>query len=122
MEFSLLPDRPFVWARLSGPCTIDEICSKVEPILTECLARMQDLLLIDLTGVETSPVSTLDRYRMGSSIISFSGKLRKVATAAPPDFIDPERFGERVARNRGVNIRVFDQLERATKWLLDPSG
>jgi hypothetical protein len=31
--------------------------------------------------------------------------------------LDPNRFGEKVARNRGMNIRVFDNLEAAFNWL-----
>lgn len=31
--------------------------------------------------------------------------------------LDPNRFGEKVARNRGMNIKVFDNLEEAFRWL-----
>lgn len=31
--------------------------------------------------------------------------------------LDPNRFGEKVARNRGMNMRVFDNLEEAFTWL-----
>jgi hypothetical protein len=119
MDFSYVDERRFVWARISGPWTIDEICYKPEPILAECLTRKQDLLLIDLVGLASQPITTLDRFRLGSSIISFSGKLQKVACVASTGFIDPEKFGETVARNRGVNIRVFDDMAAAQRWLLE---
>ena len=31
--------------------------------------------------------------------------------------LDPNRFGEKVARNRGMNMKVFDNLEKAFSWL-----
>jgi hypothetical protein len=31
--------------------------------------------------------------------------------------LDPNRFGEKVARNRGMNMKVFDTLEEALSWL-----
>ena len=31
--------------------------------------------------------------------------------------LDPNRFGEKVARNRGMNMKVFDNLEEAFSWL-----
>jgi len=31
--------------------------------------------------------------------------------------LDPNRFGEKVARNRGMNMKVFDNLEEAFTWL-----
>lgn len=30
---------------------------------------------------------------------------------------DPERYGETVAVNRGMNIKAFETLEEAFKWL-----
>lgn len=34
-----------------------------------------------------------------------------------PPVLDPERFGETVAVNRGVNVKVFDDPEEARRWL-----
>ena len=31
--------------------------------------------------------------------------------------LDPNRFGEKVARNRGMNMKVFDNLKEAFTWL-----
>ncbi len=31
--------------------------------------------------------------------------------------LDPQRFGETVALNRGMNVRTFDNLEDALAWL-----
>ena len=31
--------------------------------------------------------------------------------------LDPNRFGEKVARNRGMNMKVFDNLADAFSWL-----
>jgi hypothetical protein len=34
-----------------------------------------------------------------------------------PPVLDPERFGETVAVNRGVNVKVFEDPEEARRWL-----
>jgi len=119
LHVTILEERRFVRVRMAGPWTIDEICSQPEALLAECTVRKQKLLLIDFTELDRQPVTTLERYKLGMSTHVFSGKLERIAVAARPDFIDPERFGERVARNRGVNIRVFDDLENARRWLLE---
>lgn len=31
--------------------------------------------------------------------------------------IDPSRFGETVAGNRGVDVKVFDSVDDALRWL-----
>jgi len=40
-----------------------------------------------------------------------------VAFVGSESFIDPRRFGESVARNRGLNLRVFTDMDEALKWL-----
>jgi hypothetical protein len=109
----------YVWALCSGPWTIDELCSKPPLILAECQARRLNLLLVDLSKMESRELPTGERFQIAASIMMFAGKLRKVAVLASTDVIDPEKFGERVARNRGVNVRVFSSLELAQRWLLD---
>jgi hypothetical protein len=34
-----------------------------------------------------------------------------------PPVLDPERFGETVAVNRGMNVKVFEDPEEALRWL-----
>jgi hypothetical protein len=41
----------------------------------------------------------------------------RVAFVASEAFVDPRRFGESVARNRGLNLRVFTDMNEALGWL-----
>ena len=34
-----------------------------------------------------------------------------------PPVLDPDRFGETVAKNRGMIVKTFETLENATSWL-----
>jgi hypothetical protein len=119
MKVSFLDEKRFVWARFQDPWSIGELIGTVDSLLSECLAKKQDLLLIDLGRLHSRRLSVFDRYRLASSTASFSGKLAKVACVAPSSMIDPEKFGERVAQNRGVNIRVFREEDAAQRWLLE---
>ena len=38
-----------------------------------------------------------------------------------PDHASENRFGETVSRNRGCNIRVFNDINDARDWLTEPS-
>src|SRR5215813_2963899 len=42
----------------------------------------------------------------------------KVAFVETPERVDPKWFGEMAPRNRGVNVRVFTNVEDAEEWLL----
>jgi len=118
MEVTFLEESRFAWARFSGPWTIDEICAQVEPLVAECLSRKHRLLLIDWTLLEPQRISTLERYRLSQSAQPFRDNHIKVATVLQAVMIDAEKFGERVAQNRGVNVRTFSDLGEAERWLL----
>jgi len=45
-----------------------------------------------------------------------------VAFVGSESFIDPRRFGESVARNRGLNLRVFTDMAEAEAWLRAKPG
>lgn len=39
-----------------------------------------------------------------------------------PPVLDPERFGETVAVNRGMNVKVFEDPDEALRWLGEAGG
>ena len=119
MEFSFVDDDRFVWARLSGQWTLDKMEFLLEAILEECGRRNQEDVLIDFTGVGNEKLSFFERVRMGLGILRLKGKLGKVAVAGPSQLIDREKIGERLARNRGLNLLVFSDLDAAQRWLVE---
>ena len=46
-----------------------------------------------------------------------SGIAPKFAYVIEEPLRDPHRFGETIAVNRGMNVRVFERLEEAFEWL-----
>ena len=45
----------------------------------------------------------------------------KVALLVTPAFLDPNKFGIVVARNRGLMVEGFTDRQRALDWLLSPA-
>ena len=112
----LFDDEPgFVRVRFTGLWSIPKDSPVTKRILDECRARKKELLLIDFSGVK---LSLAERFRLGASALDFAGKLRKIAVIGRPDLMDRQRFGEMVARNRGINIRAFTSHDDAARWLL----
>jgi hypothetical protein len=73
-----------------------------------------------LTGEPT----TMDRFHYGEFIASefnkfviAEGFVPRFAYVIAPPVIDPQRFGENVAVNRGMNARIFDNFSDAYQWL-----
>jgi len=51
---------------------------------------------------------------------SASGPTRFAYVLKEP-LLDPDKFGETVAVNRGMSVRAFDNLEEALAWLEVPT-
>jgi len=118
MDYAFDDEKRFVSVRFAGQWTIASDSPVASRVLDECRARGQDLLLVDFSAVENKKLTLAERFRLGLSALSFAGKLRKVAVLGRPDLLDRQRFGELVARNRGVNVRAFLSVDEATQWLL----
>jgi hypothetical protein len=119
MNVSFPDETRFVYAQLHGDWIVDEFPPLVGRILRECEERSKDLLLVDFLPLSFDRVSTFDRYRMGIGAARLVNQVRRLAALVPSNHADPERFGERVARNRGLDVKVFTEMEGARGWLLD---
>lgn len=119
MDVSFREESRFVWVQFNGAWNLDHFPALLETIRKECGARQCALLLVDLLTLKNQEISTFERYRMGLGAASLASGIRRLAALARPDQIDPQRFGETVARNRGMNIRVFTDLGTAQSWLLE---
>ena len=90
-------------------------------ILMECISNKKSKMLFDLRLLK-GDMSTYERY----SIATFFADLTRqheettkiqVAVVGNPPLIDPNRFGETVAKNHGLNIKVSNDMDEATGWL-----
>jgi len=88
------------------------------------VAGGQSRLLLDASRVTGAPTQD-ERYMLGLFV---AAEQRILASKTPPadvqvavygrqPLIDPERFGETVAVNRGAKVKVSERLEEALSWL-----
>ena len=82
-------------------------------------------ILIDCRGLRGAP-GTVQRFDLSDSVSRFYHQSRvqapnkaplRLAVVGSEPLIDRERFGETVARNRGVPLKVATSLEEALQWL-----
>lgn len=81
----------------------------------ECKCRK---LLIDLRATPKK-IPIMDLYELCIYLVSKFGALDiKIAVIASPDAVYPDRFGENVVRNRGLDlIRFVENTQEAIDWL-----
>jgi len=101
-----------------GAGDVEEAGRQFEIIIEHCKRTKNKKLLVDIRGVEGG-FSLLDKYYLVGRLWLPASYLVKVATVNTEEKIDPQRFGELVAHNRGLNLRAFTDYETAEKWLLE---
>ncbi len=107
--------------------TVEEL---IEKVITEFLqrARQEHLskVLFDLSSLIDPVPTVLDRFKLAEAFVRLQRELKvmvKCAVVGKEPVIDPKRFGETVAVNRGALLKVFTDREEAEIWLKqDPHG
>ena len=95
-----------------------EAYGQFELIAEHCGRANKNKLLLDFTNTHGG-LSLAERYWLGDHAETFMfHNLIKVAVVVRPEQRDPQKFGERVARNRWVNACVFTTAYDAKEWLL----
>jgi hypothetical protein len=93
-------------------------------------AHQPTKLLIDLREV-TGEMSTMDRFNLSRIAVKkyflemILGKIPKCryAIVGRHPLVDPRRFEEIVATNRGMNVKTFAEIRDAYAWLgVEPPG
>jgi hypothetical protein len=118
MELQIEETPNYLAVKFTGAGTAEEIWRQYELIAERCNRADKNKLLLDFTEAHVE-ATLVDKYILGEQAQIFARyKVIKIAAIARPEQIDPERFGEMVARNRLVNGRVFTSAEDAEEWLL----
>lgn len=90
-------------------------------ILMECITNKKNRVLFDLRLLKGN-MTTYERYDIATYIANLAMQHKEtsriqIAVVGNPPLIDPNRFGETVARNRGLNIKVSNEMDEVLEWL-----
>ena len=117
-EVDVRPD--YVYLSCTGLFSNDALLDVYEKGIT--IAEDKDLMaiLLDIRGLGGAPMSTIQRFDHGEAVpriqLEHSSRICLVMVGDEP-MIDPERFGETVAVNRGATGKVFTDIDEAVTWL-----
>lgn len=102
-------------ARLAGAPSLGQFLSFVELLAVETLGWEHGRLLADLRGVTTIQSFT-EQFTIGEEAARKLMHLRRIASIVPAERIT--RNSERPARQKGLDLKVFDNERAALAWLL----
>lgn len=109
--------------RVSGEFDLAGAQALYSAVLQAAARYRQPRVLLDCTGV-TGEMTVADRLAFGSFMAEEQARVRsqlpdapQVAILAVPPIMDPGRFTQAVANNRGVRMRASDSLQELLSWL-----
>jgi len=108
-------DGAWLCVRCSGTGSAAQLAAILAGIGQAVAAEPAEAILIDMRELEV-PLGMASRYQMGKTAAEHLSGL-PVALVAAAAMVDPERFGELVARSRGVDGRVLTDIDEARAWL-----
>jgi hypothetical protein len=130
LNFKVEPQTTYLLMTYEGryePSLADQITSQV---IEACVKNQLPKVLVDIRKVE-GQMSTMDRYNLATLAAKkyldekLAGKIQstRFAWVENHPMVDPKKFGETVATNRGLNIKVFTEVKEALAWLeVEPAG
>lgn len=112
----------YLHTKVVGPRTPENAIRYLEEVYAACLRTglSQVLLEMALSGPSLGPSGIM---RVISERSADGAKLRRIAyVEASMDGQQRARFAETVAINRAVNVRLFETVGEAVRWLESPSA
>jgi hypothetical protein len=106
------PDHLYVIS--SVPASARSVQEFVEAVVNGTRESGHLKVLVDARQVPSQP-TLLERFGYATQLAEELRGLMIAIVASPG--LDPERFGETVAQNRGTSLRLFPTLEEACQWL-----
>src|SRR5689334_15841710 len=124
LTVQLEPRKHYLRAKVSGAYSLRAAQDAYDQVVKAAVAQGQTRVLIDASGITGVPTQD-ERYMLGLFV---AAEQRMLAAEAPGisvqvavfghrPLIDPERFAETVAVNRGAKVKVSEQLDEALAWL-----
>ena len=124
LTFTIDAGNHLLRATLAGPFSLSEAETTFIEILEGVIQHQAKKVLIDGRTIMGKP-TTMERFYYGKLAAEEVTGLRRRGVAPIPQFayvllppvLDSQRFGECVAVNRGMHLKVFDNLPAAEQWL-----
>jgi len=125
MELEISPESGFLRVVATGEFSLGEARRTFLEVLEAVAVHQAGKVLLDGRGVVGDP-KIIERFYYGSFVArATTESFRRGRLSCLPRFayvleepgLDPHRFGESVAVNRGMYLKAFDNLPEALGWL-----
>jgi len=120
-DITIAVEEDFIAIFASGNYSLSKANHLFEFSIDNALLHNRSNILIDVTNI-SGTIPFLDRFYYAENLANYRAahaltKVNKIAVVGQEPTIHETRFGETVAVNRGVNVRVFTEMNKASIWL-----
>jgi hypothetical protein len=106
-----------------GEYSLIDAVELITGAIAYCRDRRIDKLLVNVTGLVGIPVPSLvDRFLMVEEWAREAKGMVSMVLVVPAEYIDPERFGMKVAADLGMVAEIRTSEADALKWLWSNAG
>jgi len=102
--------------------SVSELLQVFDAAFRAAEENQRDRVMVDGGAIAGKNISTIERFKIGTFLSELNNNIPMnivaLAVVAPEPLVEAERFGETVARNRGVNGRAFTNVAEAKSWLI----
>lgn len=99
-----------------GSFTMEAARRAVDEMVEACVREKCAKVLFDCRAM-TGDLSVMNRFDIAKYGALKIPHTVRIAMIARDDLILPDNFFENVARNRGVRVTVFTEIDKALEWL-----
>lgn len=124
MKLEMRAERGVLWVVATGRFTLESAQRTFVEMLQAVASHGVAKVHLDGREVVGSP-GTIERFLYGEfaaqTVAAYADRgvppTTQFAYVLKPPVLDPERFGETVAVNRGMNVKAFEHPEEGLRWL-----
>ena len=124
MRVQIDPKPEFLHVTVTGEFALKEAQASFCDILAAAEEHKLAKVLFDGRGISGDP-TTIQRFCYAEYVAHETTRFGRRSTVGMPRFayvleapvLDAQRFGETVALNRGMDVKTFDDVGEARRWL-----
>lgn len=108
-----------LWVKATGTRSLQTVLAMSQDIWTACVESGLRKVLVDVLALK-GRLSTIDSYDIPAkhfTKIRDTNIITRCAILDLKEFEHSYRFFENVAVNRGLNLRIFSDIDEAIAWL-----
>jgi hypothetical protein len=123
LQLDVEPRVGYLYVTLTGELELGSAQASMRDLLAIAARQRQPRILMDVTRL-TGEWTPDDRYAFGSFLATEVQRMSsqfpafpRIAIYAVAPLMDPNRYTQTVANNRGAQVRASDSLQELVSWL-----